>query len=455
AAYADDLYWNAGGTSGDGSSLVGYAGTWSTSVANWTNSANTNPAGPWVNQPGMNAFLTGQDQAFYITVTVDGTIQFDTITIGTVPPGQFAGDSVFYTITGGQFQMAPASGTHGTIVTYVPRGTVIDTIIYNSADNSVQDLVISDAAPSNPQFIGGMVILRGAQQYTGTTYVEAAFLQLGGAVLDIGPYEVGSVKGNIVLSPGSTLQIWSGTSDDSTVTTTNVISSKVASDTTTSLWISGWLTGGNHQVIFNSDSSAFLGAVQVGGIMSGTGAVGGVVDIVAGGEIHNTQGSTLKLGSSVTMHPGETDPFYGNVPGSKIVANLNDANAGQPIFSTGDLDIRSGLLTVNVSGSAQVYNIIQYTGTLQDVPNTMFLQAPTINGVTADHQLDVVTPGTGLYAPGMIRLLIYDANDEIAQYWNGGAPPPYTGGLVGGSGTWTSATQNWTDSTGTNASAWA
>ncbi|MBB4124727.1 autotransporter-associated beta strand repeat-containing protein, partial [Martelella radicis] len=114
-------------------------------------------------------------------------------------------------------------------------------------------------------------------------------------------------------------------------------------------------------------------------------------------------------------------------------------------------------MTVNVQGNAQIYNIFQYGGTLTQTPGTIFSVAPTINGAGgADYRLDIVAPGQGPNRPGMIRLLSYDPNTgEIAQYWNGGAPPPYDGGLVGGSGTWVAALANWTDQNGANPTAWA
>ncbi|MBB4124719.1 autotransporter domain-containing protein, partial [Martelella radicis] len=115
-------------------------------------------------------------------------------------------------------------------------------------------------------------------------------------------------------------------------------------------------------------------------------------------------------------------------------------------------------MTVNVQGNAQIYNIFQYGGTLTQTPGTIFSVAPTINGLPGgtNSRLEVVAPGLGPSAtPGVIRLLVYDANNEIAQYWNGGAPPPYDGGLVGGSGTWIAGLANWTDQNGANPAAWA
>lgn len=455
-AVADDLYWNAGGTIGDGSGWVATDGTWSTSVSDWTNSDNTAAASPWTNQSGMHAYFLGEDSAHSVTyITIDGTVQFDTITIGLTPSGQFTGSSLTYTFSGGELQMAPTSGDGATINIRTPFSQLFYTSIHDSADGSATNLYITDNT-DNPQFLGGGFRFLGDQAYTGTTYLQNKYTELGGANAEGTAYLTASLQGAIVISDGSEFVVWSGTNGDATLTAANVISSENSGNSTAILSIAGQSTGANNKVILNSDSSAFKGQTGIPGILSGSGSLGGDVTVEAGGQIYNTQGSTLTLGDTLTLDPqGQVGPPpFTTVPPALITADLVEQYSGQALFATGDLDVHQGTMTVNVTGNAQVYNIIRYTGTLTGAANTIFAQAATITGVTGNYGLDVVDPGSGTDEPGMVRLLIYDGNGQIGQYWNGGGSG---GSFVGGNGTWNVARMNWAagNSTPAQESAWA
>ncbi|MBB4123204.1 hypothetical protein GGR30_003147, partial [Martelella radicis] len=220
-AVAQDLYWNAGGTFGDGSSLVAGAGTWATNAANWTSDP-TNMTGSgenWPNGTGLNAIFTGLEQN-YFSVTVDGTVDFDTITFDSSnsPPGvddfntlQFVGN--------GALRLAPGSGNAGTLHRITSVQQILEVSITNKADNSPTDLIID--GPGGANGVAWLTVLADLT-YTGTTFLRTGLLDLGGYYPFETLYQNGSVAGDIVLSPSTRLSIWTASGNQ---TVTNTISS--------------------------------------------------------------------------------------------------------------------------------------------------------------------------------------------------------------------------------------
>nr|WP_197489618.1 autotransporter-associated beta strand repeat-containing protein [Martelella sp. AD-3] len=446
-ASALDLYWNAPGTSvaviGDGSPIVALDGTWSVGGnLNWTNAGNTQAGVTWSNAPGTNAYFIGT-AADHPVIDVVGDINFDTIYLGA--PNGNGGNSNFYVIQGtGAFHMAPATGNHATIVGMVQNSQSIAVPIHNSQDGSVTDLYIESNDGTQG---GGLITFVTNMEYTGNTHIKSGALSLGG--LDASgytaPYYDASVNGDIIVSDAGALVLYSATQDQ---TVSNRIYTETTSDTNARLDI----RNGNstHKLILTSSNPDYVGNTNISGILSGTGSLGGAVELIYNGSLYNRQGSTLTLGTSVK--------FTRNPTGG-ITADLEEATAGQPLFVTsGALDVSLATLTATVQGSASVYNIFQYGGALNQVPGTIF-KTTTITGLPAgkDYELNAVDPNAVVSSPGMIRLITYDrVTGETPQYWNGGAPGPgYTSTpLTGGSGTWIAGLGNWTQPDGSNSAAW-
>ncbi|WP_187327027.1 hypothetical protein, partial [Martelella lutilitoris] len=460
-ARAETLYWNTG-PGGTGLPDGSVSGTWSTSALNWT-TLSISPNRSWPNTtPGDVAAFQLIDfvTSAQIEVTIDEDLTVGGIIIGgnsqTNPGGYqnllFAGS--------GSIAMSPTAGQNFTI-----SSTQSDRIYFNTIimDGTVSDLHITGGG-------GGAVTVIGDQQYTGTTYIDnASKFRLGGITSQSGnnpENKPATVVGDIVVGAGSHFQV-AAYEQDYQFTRNNVTS--VDRSGYFDIYMGGGtrdnigniLTQG-YAVFLDKDlSTSFTGTLVNNGILDGTGAVGGNVTISNGGAIlRGTQGTTrLGLGTSVTFQAGRPAGAYFLNP-SNLNVTLNQANALRTMFSTGDLDTRGGLLTVTGPGGgpdaeAGVYNILQYTGNLQQDPTNIFSAAPTINGFSGNYRLDIVTPGVRGEEPGMLRIVAYDSNNEVAQYWNGAALPADDGTLIGGSGSWTTASNKWSTINGEGNAAWA
>ncbi|WP_036235469.1 hypothetical protein, partial [Martelella sp. AD-3] len=276
-ASALDLYWNAPGTSvaviGDGSPIVALDGTWSVGGnLNWTNAGNTQAGVTWSNAPGTNAYFIGT-AADHPVIDVVGDINFDTIYLGA--PNGNGGNSNFYVIQGtGAFHMAPATGNHATIVGMVQNSQSIAVPIHNSQDGSVTDLYIESNDGTQG---GGLITFVTNMEYTGNTHIKSGALSLGG--LDASgytaPYYDASVNGDIIVSDAGALVLYSATQDQ---TVSNRIYTETTSDTNARLDI----RNGNstHKLILTSSNPDYVGNTNISGILSGTGSLGGAVELI-------------------------------------------------------------------------------------------------------------------------------------------------------------------------------
>ena len=295
------------------------------------------------------------------------------------------------------------------------------------------DLVISSGAVflTNPTYSGT------------TTLEEEAFLQLG-AYSGGNNYSnipaTTSLNGEVILKNNALLSYASASGADYAI---GEISSASAADTDAIVLITGATTGVSYR--YDQDNSGFVGTTLLRRTLNAsTGKVGGVFTIEANGIYNGEQGTTFTTDSLL---------FQSYSPGGTINAHFTSNTGGDALIKTTDLDTTYGKLNVNldagIANLAGVYNIIAFGGAATTVPNTLFSATPGFTGQTpGSHYFE-----TTATSDGILRLIVLDAQDELAQYWNGAGA---IGDPQGGDGTWDGTTANWaSDPTATGQSAWA
>ncbi len=447
-ARAEAYVWNPDGASVPaGGTTPADSGTWSTSVAAWTlQSAGGTATVAWPSSTyGLTAVIGDYYDIFdpvapdVFSVTVDGTIMFDTMTHANSAYGQFGPTILF---SGGTLKFAPGGTTdHATFGG--GHGMGINDAIYafetdladgqNEHGDAVTDLLITS----------GAVFLKD-MSYTGKTTLDVySVLQLGTFPGDNNYDNIpgtASVNGEIILKNNSFLYYASASGTDYAI---GKISSFSATDTAAEVYISGALTGVSYR--YNQDNSGFIGTTVLRRTLeASTGKVGGAFIIETDGKYNGEQGTTFTTDSLA---------FRSYAPGGTINAHFTSNTGGDALLSTGALDTTYGLLTVNLDAAmtdiAGVYDIIRYSGAATTVANTLFSAAPSFTGQTPGAYYFETTSASD----GILHLIVLDAQDELAQYWNGAGS---TGNPQGGNGTWNSATANWaSDAAATGQSAWA
>jgi fibronectin-binding autotransporter adhesin len=180
--------------------------------------------------------------------------------------------------------------------------------------------------------------------------------------------------------------------------------------------------------------SGSLGAtavgVQNGGILTGTGSIGGPVTIGAGGILQGQTGNLLTMASLVMQPTGIINVTLG-APDPVRLFQVNGA-----------LTLDG---TINIAGAAfgpGVYRIIDYTGALTN--NGLVIGA--LPG-GADPLAVSVQTGTA----GQVNIAYSSAG--LTQYWNGSVVSP-NGSVNGGTATWNTTTTNWSNGAGNASAAW-
>ncbi|WP_206678060.1 autotransporter-associated beta strand repeat-containing protein, partial [Martelella limonii] len=476
-ASALDLYWNPDGTIGTGVPIVGGAGTWSTSstFANWTNLANTAAGQAWpiggaIAHLGGN--FTAEASLLHTEITIDGTIDFDSIFFFDDFSGTTTVDSP-YVLRGGALRLAPANGTTSTIYVYPGLSN-------NSAPIGIYSDIVANGAATNLDVTGpGWLVLNGHVGLgSGVLHIASAdgvslgsiesqgnYRQLGDYQASIDPDTIielaPALDGNGVQQPGTV--IFAAPLGDYQLRNVIRSTSTNAADSRVGLFNNGAYIYGSPPATITttyllSDNPDMHGTTELyAGYLDGTGSVAGPVLIGYQAELHGTQGSTsLGLGTSLTLSPALIFSGITVYSASVMAFNVNAANADLAMFTTGDLNIKDGLLTVTVDNqNAGIYNLGAYSGTFTGNGALLFSAAATINGLAAGQHyiLENTAPIVG-GEKGMLRLIVLDsATDEVDSYWNGGGAK---GNFVGGTGTWDSSTMNWaSDTTAAQEFAWS
>lgn len=237
--------------------------------------------------------------------------------------------------------------------------------------------------------------------------------------------------GNVAIDSGSTLALAAGTAAG------NV-------DYAYALSGAGALrVGGAGTLVLTGDSSGFAGTTSVdatslrvdgslggaldvrsGGTLAGAGQVGATT-IGTGSHLLGTSGATLTLASLALDATAQIDVALG-------------AAAAPALFDvTGNLTL-DGTLNIADAGSfgAGVYRLFDYGGTLTD--NGLVLG--TLPGSVSADKLTLQTNVAG-------RINLLNANGATLALWDG-AGPAYDGVIQGGSGTWRTDGNGWTDASG-------
>ena len=170
--------------------------------------------------------------------------------------------------------------------------------------------------------------------------------------------------------------------------------------------------------------------VASGASLGGFGTVGGSVMVQNGGHLApgNPTG-TLTVSTNLTLNQGSVLDFSFGAPGP----NFRSFGTGHNVSVTGDLAINGVTLNpIDAGGFGPgLYNLFSYGGTLTETNGGI---APpsgfTIQNLTASKQVNLI-----------------NNNGLTLNFWNANGLASSTQ-LGGGSGTWSIAQPNWTDSTG-------
>ncbi|MCD9085832.1 autotransporter domain-containing protein [Stenotrophomonas sp. SY1] len=183
-------------------------------------------------------------------------------------------------------------------------------------------------------------------------------------------------------------------------------------------------------------NNALGGDVQVnsGGTLGGNGRIAGDVQVVDGATLAagNSPG-TLTIDGDLTLQHGATTVFELNQPGVVGGANNDLIDVG------GNLAL-DGNLQASVS-SAGWYRLFNHGGALSGGFDSVTATVASSPGARA--LIDTATAH-------QVNLSVL-ASGHTMQFWNGSASGA---GVVGGSGSWSSSGNNWTDASGTTADSW-
>ncbi len=276
----------------------------------------------------------------------------------------------------------------------------------------------------------GTLVLTGTNSYAGGTTIGAGTLQLGnggatgsiiGNVLNNGTFafdrsDIYSFAG-LISGTGALEQIGSGstilTADNSYTGSTNVREGTL---------------------IVNGDQSGATGltTVEAGGVLGGTGTIGGDVNVLDDGAL--SPGNPGAIPGTLTIN--------GNLSlAANAALNYNFGQAGVVGGAYNDLAVVHGDLVldgaINVAETPGgnfgpgIYRIISYDGTLTDVG---------LSESSPDHLVQTAVAG---------QVNLVDISSMTLNFWDGDVGPKADDLVNGGNGTWRAAgDDNWSDDTG-------
>jgi len=313
------------------------------------------------------------------------------------------------------------------------QGNITDnaSLIFNQGTNGTFAGAISGSG-SLSKLGSGTVTLSGANNYSGGTTIGAGALQ----------GDTTSLQGNI--TDNASLVFNQGTNG----TFAGAISgsgslSKLGSGTLTlngTHTYSGGTTisAGTLVVGSSAGNGATLGGnvtVDGGATLRGHGTIGGNVDVLSGGIV--TPGDsigTLTVNGDFTAAQGSLMDFAFGAPG----ANFQTAGTGDSVSVGGKLSLNGATLNVTDAGGMGpgLYNLFTYAGTLTETSGGLSLgtapggQTLFLQNLTAQKQINLI-----------------DTTGITANVWNANGQASATQ-MGGGSGTWSTTSQVWTDATG-------
>ncbi|CAN7229444.1 autotransporter outer membrane beta-barrel domain-containing protein [Phenylobacterium sp. LjRoot164] len=199
------------------------------------------------------------------------------------------------------------------------------------------------------------------------------------------------------------------------------------------------LTGGTLHVDGKLGAATSTFAVGAGGVLAGSGTIGGDVTVTGGRIAPGNSPGTLTIAGDLSLDAATTlDMEFGE---SNVVGGpMNDL-----IKVGGDLRL-DGTVNVTVTAGgvfdAGLYRIMSYSGTLDN-------QGLSVGATPAGSTVTVQT-----LIPGQVNLV--NTAGQPVNFWDGdGAGSANNGRVEGGAGTWTTASTNWTTGTGAVNTAYA
>jgi fibronectin-binding autotransporter adhesin len=205
--------------------------------------------------------------------------------------------------------------------------------------------------------------------------------------------------------------------------------------------------------VFTADSSAFSGttavnagaldiegslggptstlAVNPGGTLTGGGMIGGAVTVNSGGTLAGIAGQVLTTGP-LTLNSGSNINVVLGTPESAGLFNVN-----------GPLTLAGTLNVADLGGFGPgTYRLFNYTGAFTD------------NGVAFGTLPPGTTPASLTVQTSVAQQVnLVNSTGVMLQFWDG--PSGHNDGVIeGGSGTWDTVSQNWTNASGSANAGW-
>ncbi|HKR76872.1 MAG TPA: autotransporter-associated beta strand repeat-containing protein [Rhodanobacter sp.] len=288
------------------------------------------------------------------------------------------------------------------------------------------------------EIAGGSQTLTGSNTYTGGTTISAGVLQIGNGGT------AGSITGDVT-DNGALVFDRSDTANfagvlSGTGALTQAGTGTLTLDGNSSSFAGNTAVAAGTLVIGSvAGNGAALGgdvAVDAGATLRGHGSVGGSVNVQSGGIV--TPGDsigTLTVGGNFTAAQGSQMDFAFGAPGT----NFQTGGTGDSVTVGGNLTLNDTTLNVTDAGGMGpgLYTIFSYAGTLTETNGGIALgTAPTgqslfLQNLTAQKQINLI-----------------DTTGYTVNAWNANGLANATQ-MGGGSGTWSTSSQVWTDASGT------
>lgn len=343
------------------------------------------------------------------------------------------------TISGGTLQIGDG-GTTGTLAGDVVNDAALS---FNRSDTYSFGGTISGSGTLS-QIGDGTTVLTGSNTYSGGTTLAAGILSVSADA------NLGDAAGALAFSGGTLL----ATANLSTAraVSVGVGGGSFSIDASHTLTTTGTLSGtgalakaGAGTLLLAGTGTGFTGALNVtagtalvngsvggaasvgsGATLGGQGTIAGAVTVTAGGTLSGTAGGTLTM-ASLTLDAASNVNVTLGTPSSTALFDV-----------AGDLTLAGTLNVADAGGfGAGSYRLFDYGGTLTDLGLAIGTTPVGVPLANLQVQTSVAQQVNLLSSVG-----------ATLHFWNGSTASP-DGTVNGGSGTWSTGGQNWTDATGT------